>query len=271
MKGSLIEGAKSKDSLLNLDKGKAIQVEVLQVKYKIMRQAVASSPKVNLECMGKKLASLLDSGSMVSLVQQSYFDWNIKPKLEPDRGSEANWHNLFDLKGANGGDIPITKYFEMDVAFLGLRVPKVGFLVVKDPSDLLQTRKKMKLPGIIDWNLIKLAYQEFIKKYPVEVFNNFQCPQHVDPLLFSQLCVYYYSDVGPAEVNKVIEGDCVYTESIVTYLDGEVVYKKKHQNFDNLLDGPVGTVQIGIGKEPICIPRNAMLTVPGNTSKVEKG
>ena len=66
LKGSLIDGAKSKDSLFNLDKGKAIQAEVLQVKYKIMRQAVASSPKVNLECMGEKLASLLDSGSMVS-------------------------------------------------------------------------------------------------------------------------------------------------------------------------------------------------------------
>ena len=138
-----IEGAKSKDSLLDLDKGEAIQAEVLQVKYEIMKQAVASSPKVNLECMGKRLASLLDSGSMVSLVKQSYFDQNIKPKLEPAKGPEANLHNLFDLKGANGGDIPITKYFEMDVAFLGLRVPKVGFLVVKDPSDLLQTKKKL--------------------------------------------------------------------------------------------------------------------------------
>ena len=72
-------------------------------------------------------------------------------------------HNLFDLKGVNGGDIPIMRYFEMDSAFLGLRVPKVGFLVVKDPSDLLQTKKKTKLPGIIRWNLIKLVYQEFVK------------------------------------------------------------------------------------------------------------
>ena len=71
-------------------------------------------------------------------------------------------------------------------------------------------------------------------------------------------------------VNEVI-GHCVYTESIATNLDGEVVYKKTHQNVDNLLDGPVGTVQIGISKEPICIPGNAMLTVPGNTSKIEKG
>ena len=132
LKRSLIEGAKSRDSLLNLDKGEAIQAEALQVKYEIMRQAVASSPKVNLECMGKRLASLLDSGSMVSLLQQSYFDQKIKPKLGPARRLEANLHNSFELKGANGGDIPIMKYFEMDVAFLGCRVPKAGFLIVKD-------------------------------------------------------------------------------------------------------------------------------------------
>ena len=177
LKGSLIEGAKSKDSLLNSDKGEAVQAEALQIKYEIMRQAVASSPKMNLECMGKRLASLLDSGSVVSQVQQSYFDQSIKPKLGPVRGPEANLHNLFDLKRVNGGDIPIIKYFEMDAAFLRLRVPKVGFFVVKDPCDrdLLQTKRKTKLPGIISWNLIKFSYQEFIRKYPVEVFNSFQC------------------------------------------------------------------------------------------------
>ena len=131
-KGSLIEGVRSKDSLLNSDKGEAIQAEALQVKYEIMRQ-------------------------------QSYLDQNIKLKLGPARGPEANLHNLFDLKRAN--DIPIMKYFEMDVAFLGPRVPKVRFLVVKDPSHLLQTKKKTKLPGIIRWNLIRLAYKKFLKKY----------------------------------------------------------------------------------------------------------
>ena len=113
----------------------------------------------------------------------------------------------------------------MDVEFLGLRVPKVGFLVIKDPSDLLKTKKKTKLSGIIRWNLIKLAYQEFVKKYPIEVFSRFHCPQNIDSLLFSQLCVYYYRDARPAVVSEVIEGDYVYTESIATNLDGEVVYK----------------------------------------------
>ena len=49
------------------------------------------------------------------------------------------------------------------------------------------------------------------------------------------------------------------------------LYIKKHQHFNNLLDGPVDTGQIGMDKEPICIPGNAMLTVPGNTSKNYKG
>ena len=142
LKMSPIVGAEYKDSVLNLDKCELMNAEALQVKFKIMKQAVASNVKVNLECMGKRLASLLDSGSMVSMVQQSYFDQNIKPKLGPTNGPEANSHNLFDLKGTNEGDIPITRYFEMYVAFLGLRVPKVGFLVVKHPSDLLQTKKK---------------------------------------------------------------------------------------------------------------------------------
>ena len=66
----------------------------------------------------------------------------------------------------------------------------------------------------------------------VEVEENMDPPEKKDipveypKLLFSQLCVYYYTDVRPAVVNEVIEGHCVYTESIATNLDGEVVYKK---------------------------------------------
>ena len=153
-----------------------------------MKQAVPSSLQVNLEGMQRKMASLLDSGSMVSLVKQSYFDRHIKPNLGPTRGPEATSHNIFDLKGVSRGEIPINRYFKMDIAFLGLKVLKVRFLIVKDPSDLLEM-KNTKLPGIIWWNLIRLVYQEFIKKHPMEVINSFQCPQNVDPLLFSQLCV----------------------------------------------------------------------------------
>ena len=134
-------------------------------------------------------------------------DRTIEPKLGPTRGPEATSHNMFGLKGANGGEMPITRYFKMNIAFLGLKVQRVGVLVVKDQSDLLEIKKNTKLPGIIGWNLIRLVYQEFIKKHPVEVFNGFQCPQNVDPLLFSRLCVYYYTDIRPTVVSEVKEGD----------------------------------------------------------------
>ena len=52
-------------------------------------------------------------------------------------------------------------------------MPKVGFLIVKDVGDLLETKRKTKLPGD-RWNRIKVAYQEFVKKHLIEVFNRFQ-------------------------------------------------------------------------------------------------
>ena len=73
----------------------------------------------------------------------------------------------------------------------------------------------MKLPRIVGWNLVKLAYQEFLKKYNIDVFEDFKCPDGVNPLLFSQLCIYYYTDVELAVVNEIHDEDgLVYTEEI---------------------------------------------------------
>ena len=53
MKESLIGGAESKVSIPNGDSGEKIDAEALWVKFKIMKQVVPSSPRINLECMGK--------------------------------------------------------------------------------------------------------------------------------------------------------------------------------------------------------------------------
>ena len=59
------------------------------------------------------------------------------------------------------------------------------------------------------------AYQDFLKKYNINVFENFECPDGVNPLLFSQLCIYYYADVLPTVVNKIQEEDgLVYTKEV---------------------------------------------------------
>ena len=121
-------GAVSEGTMPNVDSGEKIEAKALQVKFEIMKQAEVSSLRVKLECMWKRFASLLDSRSMVSPVQQSYFGQNIKTQLGPARWPEANPHNLFDLKGGKQGNIPIMRYFVMDVAFLGLSMPNLGSL-----------------------------------------------------------------------------------------------------------------------------------------------
>ena len=62
---------------------------------------------------------------------------------------------------------------------------------------------------------MRLAYEEFTKKHSPIVFENFECPEGVEPLLFSQLCIYYYADKVSAVVHEIeAEDGLVYTEAI---------------------------------------------------------
>ena len=94
-------------------------------------------------------------------------------------------------------------YVELDLDFLGIVVPKVGVLITEEPNELLETCHKTKLPGMVGWNLIKLAYEVFVKNYGVLCLENFDCPTGVSPLLFSQLCVYYHCKAGGLQVDSV--------------------------------------------------------------------
>ena len=87
------------------------------------------------------------------------------------------------------------KYIELDVNFMGLKVLNVGFLIIDEPNRVLDKKHQTKLPGIISWNMIWLAYKVFMNKYGEENFNSFQCAVGVNPLLFSQLCLYHYTEI----------------------------------------------------------------------------
>ena len=80
--------------------------------------------------------------------------------------------------------------------FLGLKVPNVGFLILEEPNRVLDKKHQTKLPGIIGWNLIWLMYKVFVDKYGEGKFNSFECLTGVNPLLFSQLCLYYYAEIS---------------------------------------------------------------------------
>ena len=65
------------------------------------------------------------------------------------------------------------------------------------------------------------------QKYIINVFEDFECLDEVNPLLFSQLCMYYYADIVLAVVNEIQDKDgLVYTEEITKNKKGKIIDKK---------------------------------------------
>ena len=76
-------------------------------KLEIMQHADAKSPKVSITAYGIQIPSLLDSGSEVTLLGQSYFDQHLLPKIKLVTSEKAEAHQLFNLMVANDGQLPV--------------------------------------------------------------------------------------------------------------------------------------------------------------------
>ena len=180
-------------------------------KLEIMVQAVAPCPEVTLKTKGSTFKGLLDFGSMVTLINESFFQSNLTKSITPMTGDKVNAHQLFNLKGIEDGQVPLSKYFEMDVEIHGFKIPQVGFLVKRDNAPLVDSKgKKTKLPAIAGCNLIRLGMEEFIRVHGFEPLNFFECPTGFDPLLFSTICVYYYTEQEKEKEEESNEEDKVH-------------------------------------------------------------
>ena len=182
-------------------------------------------------------------------------------------GKKSDAHILFNFTVANDGQLPVKKYVEIDVNFLGLKVLNVGFLILDELNTVLDKKHQTKLPGIKGWNLIWLMYKVFVDKYGEGKFNSFECLGEVNPLLFSQPCLYYYAEIsrehnyGVQSVYHQINKDDISPEKLA-HLDKKVLpsFIKK--------DGLIGQVTIGTKQQPICICRNSTITIPGHSNKL---
>ena len=114
-----------------------------------MQQAVARCPKVSISSEGVQIPSLLNSGSKVSLICQSYYNEHLLPKTETPISEKADAHTLFNLMLANDGQLSTKTYIELDIHFLGLKVPNVGFLILEEPNRVPDKKYQTKHPGII--------------------------------------------------------------------------------------------------------------------------
>ena len=165
-----------------------------------MQHTVARSPKVCISVHGIQIPSLLDSGSDVTLLRQAYFKKHLLPKIQEATGEKAKAHQLFHLTVANDGQLPVKIYTELGINFLRLKVPNEGVLIINDPSQVLDKKHQTKLPGIVGWNLIWLSYNVFVEQYGASGFDSFICPEGVNTLLFSQLCVFHHSNTDNSNV-----------------------------------------------------------------------
>ena len=77
-----------------------------QVKVEVMQKAMVTCPRINMGCGRKRIPSLLDSGSQVTLICQSFFKQEILPHIEPTDGEKVKAHQLFQLTAANNGKTP---------------------------------------------------------------------------------------------------------------------------------------------------------------------
>ena len=151
-----------------------------------MNQAVAPCPEVVMSIKGKPTRSLLNSGSEVTLMNESYYKEHIEHRLVPSSNTYNNSHNLFNLKGMEEGHVPLSKHFECDIEVGGQVVHHVGILVKKDKVPLIDSKgRKAKTPALLSSNLIRITLNKFCELYGEECIHLFECPAGISPLWFS--------------------------------------------------------------------------------------
>ena len=163
-------------------------------KINILEQAVALCPETKIAIKEKNPNSLLDSGSMVTLMTQSYFKEHLRNSISDTTPGPVEAHQLFNLKGAGENQIPLSKYFSCDITIRGMTIPEVGILVKTDHKLTTSKGVKTRLPVIVGCNLFRLATFKFIHDYGEEALKLFECPQHIDPLFFFCILPFYYSE-----------------------------------------------------------------------------
>ena len=88
-----------------------VMLWVLKWSKKSCKGQACSVLLYHMNLLGQKVPSLLDSGSMVTLICEGYFTKNIQPLLGKSSGKLAKAHSMFQLSATNNEVMPFSKYF----------------------------------------------------------------------------------------------------------------------------------------------------------------
>ena len=125
----------------------------------VLAKTVGGWLLVNAKFGARKIQCLLDTGSQVTTVTESFFR-----DVEPACQELLTTDGWLTINAANGLVIPYVGIVSLLVEVEGNVLPDVGILVVKDPSSGCQEESKSRVNGIIGTNVLsKLpAYKDLI-------------------------------------------------------------------------------------------------------------
>lgn len=124
---------------------------------------MSTCPHLRVVMGGIDVPCLVDTGSMVSTITESFFTKNFEPWGQ-ERLRSCQW---LQLRAANGLDIPYLGYLELDVQLCSKTVEKCGVLVVRDPPGGMSSQ----VPGVLGMNIISKCYQELFGQHGPSLFN----------------------------------------------------------------------------------------------------
>lgn len=127
------------------------KIDSNQPTQEILQKAVGKCPEKTVKLEGSSCRCLIDTGSEVSTISESFFHDLLQSK--PALHDVTKW---LRVSGANHLDVPVVGYIQVTVEIDGETIPDVGFLVVKDPTDEHSKRKKLQVPGILGSNTFSL-------------------------------------------------------------------------------------------------------------------
>lgn len=112
---------------------------------------------------GVNVPCLIDTGSMVSTVTESFFHQHFEPWGQ-EKLQSCHW---LQLRAANGLAIPYLGYLELDIELCGKLLPGCGVLVVKDPPGGVSAQ----VPGVLGMNVIRRCYRELFGQHGLALFD----------------------------------------------------------------------------------------------------
>ena len=108
----------------------------------IVDRVIGTCPSVDVVMDGVVVPCLLDTGSMVTMITESFFKENFK---FAELKQSSSWLTLL---AANGLEIPYVGYIEFDMEVNGNKIPNRGVLIVKDSAG------NKSSPGIVGMNVL---------------------------------------------------------------------------------------------------------------------